>query len=225
MVHLFDPENRFWAFVGKLADVFCLSLLWLLTSLPVVTAGAATAAFYHFSIHQVNDTESTVWHGFFAAFRRFFKKATLLWLMEAAGFAFLGCDLWLAWRYFESVGGGAAAVGILAVIACVTILFGISMLYAWPILATFDFPLKKTLSNSFVMAVGNLPTTITVALLFAAACVGTYYLSGLFFFWFGLAVFLSAYFFVGVFKKYTGERAEEEAARAAARSERKARGM
>ena len=106
MVHLFDPENRFWAFVGKLADVFCLSLLWLLTSLPVVTAGAATAAFYHFSIHQVNDTESTVWHGFFAAFRRFFKKATLLWLMEAAGFAFLGCDLWLAWRYFESVGGG-----------------------------------------------------------------------------------------------------------------------
>lgn len=223
MIHLFDPENRFWAFVGKLADVFVLSLLWLVTSLPVVTAGAATAAFYHFAIHQVNDTESTVWHGFFSAFRRCFRKATLLWLLELGGFAFLGGDLWLAWRYFQSVGGGAGAVLVLAVIASVTLLFAISMLYVWPILATFDFPLKKTLSNSFVMAVANLPTTITVLLLFVLAFVGTYYLSGLFFFWFGLAVFLSAYFFVAVFKKYTGERAEEQAARAAARGGKKTR--
>lgn len=74
MIHLFNPENRFWAFIGKIADIFLLSVLWVVTSLPVITAGAATAAFYHFAIHQVDDTESTVLHGFFSAFRSSFKK-------------------------------------------------------------------------------------------------------------------------------------------------------
>ena len=214
MIHLFNPENKFWAFVAKLADVFLLSLLWVITSLPLVTIGAATAALYDYMIHQVNDTESTVWHGYFTAFRAHFKKATLLWLLEAAVLAFIGTDLWFAWHYFEAVNGGPAAVGILAVIACVGLLVLGSILYLYPILAIFEFPLKKVLSNSFIMAVGNLPSTITILLLFAAAGVATYYLSGLFFFWFGLAAFFSSYFIVGVFKKYTGELAEEQAARA-----------
>ena len=39
MIQLFDPENKFWQFFSKLADVACLSFLWFLTSLPLVTLG------------------------------------------------------------------------------------------------------------------------------------------------------------------------------------------
>jgi uncharacterized membrane protein YesL len=221
MIHLFNPENKFWAFVAKLADVFLLSLLWLVTSLPIVTIGAATAAFYHFTIHQATDTESTVWHGYFSAFKAHFKTSTLIWLIQLAGSLFLGMDAWLAWQYFTFTDGAVGAVIVLGVVSCVTLLFEISFLYAYPIQAIFDFPLKKVLSNCFIMAVGNLPSTLTILLLFAAAAVGIYFISGLFFYWLGLAAFFASYFFLGVFKKYTGEREEELQARAEKRRRKK----
>ena len=41
MNQIFNPENFFWKCFDKMADVLGLSLLWLLCSLPVVTAGPA----------------------------------------------------------------------------------------------------------------------------------------------------------------------------------------
>ena len=87
----------------------------------------------------------------------------------------------------------------------------------------FDFPLKKLLGNSFIMAVGNLPVTLTLALLWALAGVGCFYMSGVFFVWVGLAIFVSSYFINTVFKKYTGKLAEEQAAWEQADRERKQR--
>ena len=51
MSRLFDPENKFWNFIGKIADVTCMSFLWVGTSLPLVTMGAATTAFYSYTMH------------------------------------------------------------------------------------------------------------------------------------------------------------------------------
>ncbi len=48
------------------------------------------------------------------------------------------------------------------------------LFYIWPLLAVFEFPLKKLLTNSFVMAVGNLPVTLTLALVWALAGVGVF---------------------------------------------------
>ena len=79
------------------------------------------------------------------------------------------------------------------------------------------------LTNSFVMAVGNLPVTLTLALVWALAGVGCFYLSGVFFVWVGLAIFASSYFVDMVFKKYTGELAEEEAAWKQKQEERRQR--
>ena len=78
MSRLFDPENKFWNFIGKIADVTCMSFLWVGTSLPLVTMGAATTAFYSYTMHQVRDTEGGILSGYFKAFRHNFKKATAL---------------------------------------------------------------------------------------------------------------------------------------------------
>lgn len=53
-----------------------------------MTIGAATTAFYAYTMRQVRDTEGGILSGFFSAFRQHFKKATLLWLLEAAGIEF-----------------------------------------------------------------------------------------------------------------------------------------
>ena len=45
MSRIFDPENKFWSFIGKIADVTCMSVLWAATSLPLVTLGAMYAGY------------------------------------------------------------------------------------------------------------------------------------------------------------------------------------
>ena len=222
MSRLFDPENKFWNFIGKIADVTCMSYLWVGTSLPLVTMGAATTAFYSYTMHQVRDTEGGILSGYFKAFRHNFKKATLLWLLEVAGLAFFAADLVGVWNLFLFL-GGLPAILVGALVLCLAFLFLGCTLYIWPLLAVFEFPLKKLLTNSFVMAAGNLPVTLTLALVWALAGVGCFYLSGVFFVWVGLAIFASSYFVDMVFKKYTGELAEEEAAWKQKQEERRQR--
>lgn len=210
MIRFFDPENKFWQFMNKITDVACISILWAIVSLPIFTMGAATTALYEFSLNQAKNTEGKIISGFFGSFRRHFKKATLLWLMELLGLAFFGADLWAAWAFLV-VKGGMFGTLIFGVCLFLALLFLSCCFYLYPILAFYDFPIKKILGNSFVMAMGNLHVTLTLVLMTVLQAVLFYYLSGLYFFWQGLFVFFSSYFILGLFWKYTEKDPEPEA--------------
>lgn len=205
---LFNPENKFWNFMGKITDVACMSLLWLLTSLPVFTIGAATAAFYSFTLDAVGDNEGRVIGSYFSAFKANFKKATLLWLLQLALGALLAVNLYAAWNLY--LAKGVIALGFLSLSGCAALVVICCSVYIYPILAAYDFPVKKILTDSFVMATGNLHVTISLLVLFLLAGVGIYYLGGLFFFWIGLAIFFSSYFIWGLFLKYAGVKIEKK---------------
>lgn len=134
MSRIFDPENKFWSAISKVADVTCMSFLWTITSLPLVTMGAATTAFYSYTMRQVRDTEGSILSGFFSAFRKHFKKATLLWLLEAAGIAFFAADLVGVWNFYLLV-GGVPAIVLGALVLCLTALFLGCTFYVWAILS------------------------------------------------------------------------------------------
>ena len=189
---LFNPENKFWNFMGKITDVSCMSLLWLLTSLPVFTIGASTAAFYSFTLDAVGDNEGRVIGSYFSAFKANFKKATLLWLLQLTLGALLAVNLYAAWNFYLTK--GIIALGFLSLSGCAALVAICCSVYIYPILAAYDFPVKKILMDSFIMATGNLHVTISVLVLFLLAAVGIYYFGGLFFFWIGLAIFFSSYF-------------------------------
>lgn len=202
MSNIFNPENKFWNFISKITDVFCISILWIICSLPVITAGAANAALHRFSLNLVNDTESTVLRGFFSAFKTNFKKATLIWLIQVASMLFLGYDCFLAWQYYVR-NGSMGAMLVLGVICCVTLIFLMMSIYIYPLLVTFDFGIKKLFRDSIIISLANLWHTITIMLIWVAAAAGIFYFSGAFFIFVGLAVFFSSYFVRVVFLKYT----------------------
>lgn len=205
---LFNPENKFWNFMGKITDVSCMSLLWLLTSLPVFTIGASTAAFYSFTLDAVGDNEGRVIGSYFSAFKANFKKATLLWLLQLTLGALLAVNLYAAWNFYLTK--GIIALGFLSLSSCAALVAICCSVYIYPILAAYDFPVKKILMDSFIMATGNLHVTISVLVLFLLAAVGIYYFGGLFFFWIGLAIFFSSYFIWGLFLKYAGVKIEKK---------------
>ena len=208
MYHLFNPENKFWNFIAKITDAACMSILWALASLPLFTIGAATTAFYDFSLHQVNDREGKILKSFFGSFRAHFGRATLLWLTELAGIVFFALDLWAAWNFYLTK-GGVIGIALMGFCACFALIFLSCVMYVYPLLAAFNFNLKKILRDSFIMAMGNLHVTITLFVMTALVCVLIYYVSGLFFFWIGLYIFFSSYFITGVFLKYVRDPEEE----------------
>ena len=208
MYTLFNPENKFWNFMGKITDVACMSILWLITSLPIVTIGASTAAFYSFTLDAVQDAEGRVWSTYFSAFRENFRQATVLWLLQLVLTVFLTVNLYAAWNFYLI--RGLLGLGLLSLAACGLFLCVGTGLYVYPILVSYDFPVKKILRDSFIMAVGNPHVTISVLVLFLLAGVGIWWISGLFFFWIGLAIFFSSYFIWGLFLKYAGVKVEKK---------------
>ena len=205
---LFNPENTFWNFMGKVTDVACMSFLWLLTSLPVITIGASTAAFYSFTLDAVQDGEGAVLRSYFTAFRKNFKNATVLWLLQLILTVFLAVNLFAAWNFYLAkgiLGLGLFSLALFGMIVCIG-----TGLYLYPILVSYDFPIRKVFTDSFIMAVGNPHVTLSVIVVFLLAGVGIYYISGLFFFWIGLAIFFSSYFIWGLFLKYAGVKVEKK---------------
>lgn len=194
--------------MGKVTDVACMSILWLLTSLPIITIGASTAAFYSFALDAVQDNEGHVWGSYFSAFRRNFKKSTVVWLLQFLLTAVMLVNLYSAWQFY--LAKGIIGLGILSIAFFGLLVLAFTGLYVYPIIVYYDFPIKKVIADSFIMAVSNPHVTVSVLVLFLLAGIGIYYISGLFFFWIGLAIFFSSYFIWGLFLKYAGIKVEKK---------------
>ena len=58
MGSLFNLDNPIWRFMGKLVDVFILTLLWAVCCIPIITIGPASTAVYYVTLKLVRDEES-----------------------------------------------------------------------------------------------------------------------------------------------------------------------
>ena len=78
---IFNMDNPFWSTINKIIDLVCLSLLWALCCLPVVTAGSACAALYYAVVKAVRRQRSYSGKEFWRAFRINLKKGSLIHLV------------------------------------------------------------------------------------------------------------------------------------------------
>lgn len=81
MGRMFDPEGKFMHYGGKLWDMIWLNILWIVFSLPVITAGGATSAMHYVLIQLYRDEEGKITRAFCQAFRENLKNSTLLTLL------------------------------------------------------------------------------------------------------------------------------------------------
>ena len=87
----YNPDNKILQALSQYADLLVLSALWLLTSLPVVTAGASAAALYRVLLKLASGRDETsVVRAFFAQWRCEWKRGTMIWLC-LLGFDALVC--------------------------------------------------------------------------------------------------------------------------------------
>ena len=191
------PFNRYGSYV---ADVVILSLMWIVFSLPIVTAGAATSALFYVTTRRIAGREGYITSDFWTGFKSSFKRATILWMIifvfvVLAGFNLLNLDI---------VGGMVniilpAQVILLAQIALISV-------FLFPATARFDMGLVQTIKSSFYMANRHLLTSITCVILMAALIAASIFVHGLILFLIpGVYAMLSSYLIMRIFKRYRPE--------------------
>lgn len=169
MANIFSVDNPFFRFMSKVCDVFLLSVLWLICSLPVITAGAATAALNSVSLKMVRNEESYILRSYFKAFAKLFKNATKIWLLSLAAALVLAGDLMFFYRMGNwpgTLGAGAAFLGLLILGLILTLIFHD--------LAWYKKGAKATMIHSFKAAIAFLPYSAALLIMFAAMAYGIY---------------------------------------------------
>ena len=76
-----DKPSPLISVLDTLGSLFTLNLLFLLFSLPVVTIGASVTAMYTVTLRMIDKREGKVFAGFWGAFKKNFKKATIIWML------------------------------------------------------------------------------------------------------------------------------------------------
>ena len=163
---LFNPDNGLMIAMTQVTDCIFLSLFWLVGCFPVVTVGASFAALYDASFRAFRRGEKHSWQRFWSVFRANLKSGilpTLVFLGVLAGLTRGMVKLWnaaaagsLPWMAFSA----GALVGVLA-LGILSVLF--------PVLSRFENSFGGLLKNTVLLALANLPRTLALGILNAAA--------------------------------------------------------
>jgi len=202
MNNLFDINGGFYGFLMKIYQLILLTILWTLTSLPLVTIGASNTALYAcwFRIFSVKFDGHLV-RTYFKIFRSNFKKATVIWS------AFLALLL-LTSLFYPLLAQLVKTLPILvAPFVLLLALVALTYVYLWPLLAHFDNTVKGTLKNAFFISFANMAVSIILVVLnFALLVAFPIYLFKFIIIWLftgqGLASLLTVLILRQVFKKY-----------------------
>lgn len=200
MSGFFNLDNPVWRFIGKLADVFILSVLWTICSLPIFTIGAATTAMYYVTLKLASDDEGYTVRGFFKSFKLNFKQSTIIWLIIVVVGLVLYVDIRFFWSMDSTVGK------VFSTIFLAVILMGIFMVsYIFPVTARFYNSTKKMFINALFMSIRHLGWTILNLIIAVAVLIASIFFPPLMIVSVGLTAFLTSYCFNHIFKKYMPE--------------------
>lgn len=161
---LFDYDSTLSVLLRRLAGCFALGATWLICCLPVVTAGAASAALYATVEKHIIREEENLLIFFFRNFRENFKNGTLLWLV------FLGLGLFLCWDlyFFLQMFRNGSPEGILwIVIAAMLLLQALTMVYAFSYTARFEDRVGRILKNSVLLMLTHPLVNLKLLVIFA----------------------------------------------------------
>ena len=154
---LFSVDGPIMTALGKIADFMILSILWLVCCVPVITAGAATAALYYVTLKMARGEVTGVSKLFFKALKENMKAGIAFTLV----FALTGAVLCLDYTLMLQLGGAFGAL-LRVVFMALGVCSLLTMLYTFPLQAQFVNTVKGTLTNAFTFALRNLRITLLV---------------------------------------------------------------
>ena len=197
------PDNKFFSFMSFVGDIILLNVLFIITSLPIVTIGVSLTALYASLKKRIHGHESYPAKDYFKYWKENAKNSMIIWCVLLP--FLIGMILFT--MYIANHLENLAAV-------CVYFLFFLILLfiltYVFPLQATFINKPLRILLNSLLTAIRHLPYTL--ALIFITSipvCITLYFPRALYFtfaYWlllgFSLSTIVSVLLTERVFKHY-----------------------
>ncbi len=149
--------DRIFGFWGQL---IALNLLWIVCSLPVITAGASTTALFYCTLKLHKDGDIRVVHDFFKSFKQNFRQSTLIWILMAAVAVFL----YMEKEALVAMSGSVSQIFNYVVLAVCIPLIAVA-LYIFPTVAAFENKTMTLITNAFYFAVKHIGYAIAVAVI------------------------------------------------------------
>ena len=164
-MNFLNYDSPFMEECRKAVNFVLLGLLWMLASVPVFTFGAATTAMYYTAEKAVRTDEGKIWKTFWGSFKREFKQSTLVWLFGVVVAIVLGTNGVLLIR--------AQLHSILFALMMAAELMGVAWMQLWyGYLSKFQDKTWVMLSNTFRIALINIPKLLVMLLILALSLVG-----------------------------------------------------
>lgn len=155
-------ETPVFRFMERTADFFILNAMTGLLLLPVVTAGPALTACCRVMQSFVWKEELPIVASYFRAFKENFKQGMILGLLTLLALALLAVNLSVVYLYFE---GTLAYILYMVLLVAAIALLGTAV-YAFSLMARYDNTLKQHLYNGLFLALGYLPRTVVLLVLY-----------------------------------------------------------
>jgi uncharacterized membrane protein YesL len=193
-------------FLSKLADLMVLNLLFVATSLPLITLGASLTALNATAISLVTDRYDSIPRTYFDAFRSNLRQGTLLGLASLGLLAVVG-----AWYVVVDRADVDSLVRLVLFAVVVLLAYRVvgTLIFVFPYQATFSDSVGRVLNNARRMSARHPVAAFTVLLVTALPIVVGVYFPQVFgwgivwlAFGFSAIAFVNAVVLVNVFKKY-----------------------
>lgn len=213
MDKIFNPDNPVMRFLTWFCNMMYINVLFMITSIPIVTIGASWSAMYTVCIKLIRKEETYIARDYFNAFKDNFKQATTLWIPSLILSLIWFGNLYIIFNQFPDNMKLFQVPIWLLLFATFSII-----IYAFPLMALYETNTKQLIKNSFLIALSSLPTTLMILVLhlipiFYAAFSGVNLIrvfSILIFFGFALIAYLSSFFLNHVLEKYEQDESTSE---------------
>ena len=212
-MRIFRYNSPLMKFLNRLADIMLLNILYLVCSLPLITAGAAKTALYSCAMNLDEPNEQPVFRRFFKAFCADFGRSVALFGVWLAAMLLVLLNLWFYFVFLREVDGWYR---VLPMIPAVLLLLVSS--YLFPLQAYFDSGFLQLLKNAVSLTLVHLPMTviitaincIPVLLLYFKTDIFVYLMAVWTLFGFALIAYLNGYLCKRVFCKHIPQPEEIE---------------
>ena len=160
MRNTLDYNSTPLGFLSSFCDLVLLNFLFLLSCLPVFTAGAAVCGMYHVNLKSLRGEGGSLWKTYWQGFRGSFRQATGFWLLFLGLCALLALDWWIMPVMLPGFYRIPRAMLVMVFLAACCM-----MLYVFPIVTRFVCTFRQAAKNALLMMTGHFPWTVVLVAL------------------------------------------------------------
>lgn len=223
---LFNVDNGFFTIMGKIWDLICLSVIWVVLCLYCfailvflvpgsvnsnivliltfliqgITIGPATTALYYSVVKVVRRERGYAIRSFFQSFKLNFKIGAIV----SEVFLIAAYVLWIDFQYANTLLADGKSLGNVFLVASlsITILIISVLIFIFPVLSRFTLSIGGLFKTTFLIAMRHIFTTIALIIVIAAFALLVYVVYPAIFLVPSLCCFVMSFLIERVFKKY-----------------------